>query len=246
MNIPDSINMTDDLPPVSPDLPIGQLVAERPSRTRIFERLGIDYCCSGDRTLADACREQDLDPATVATMLDAALEARSTDASETDWTEAPLGALIDHITSTHHSFLRRELPRLYQHLSKVARVHGNRAPWIITVKEVFDDLRAELESHMEKEESIVFPFIQALANGDTPPSTSALDGDPFAVVEDEHEEAGAALKRIRDLSDGYSVPDGSCSTFRAAIDGLRELEYDLHQHIHKENNILFPRARSLR
>jgi regulator of cell morphogenesis and NO signaling len=231
---------------VSPETSVGILVAERPARTRIFERLGIDYCCSGDRTLADACRDQDLDPDTVATMLDAAADSGPAAESATDWRTAPLADLMEHITSTHHAFLRRELPRLDTHLSKVARVHGEEAGWIVDVKDEFDALKEDLESHMQKEETIVFPFIQALANGETTPDTSTLDGDPLALMEAEHDGAGTALKRIRDLSDGYSVPDWACSTFRAAVDGLRELEQDLHQHIHKENNALFPRARSLR
>lgn len=227
---------------ISTDTPIGQLVADRPSRTRVFERLGIDYCCSGDRTLADACRDQDLDPDTVATMLDIAADTGPAHTGSTDWSAAPLGALIDHIESTHHAFLRNELPRLDHHLSKVARVHGSDAPWVVEAYDVFDDLKSELESHMRKEETIVFPFIKAHAENAPVPDTSSLDGDPIALMEEEHDHAGAALDTLRALSDDYTAPEWACATFRAAVDGLRELEEDLHQHIHKENNILFVRA----
>ena len=144
---------------VSANTPVGQLVAENPARSRIFERLGIDYCCAGNRTLADACRTKDLDPETVAQLLDAAAEATSSDAAR-NWTAAPLGALIDHIESTHHAFLRRELPRLEKHLAKVTRVHGAGYPWLARVQEVFQTLKSDLEDHMQSEEEIVFPAIR--------------------------------------------------------------------------------------
>lgn len=229
--------------PITPDTTVGQLVAQRPSRSRIFEDLGIDYCCSGSRTLAEACQKHDLDVDTAIRMLEAG--AGDSEPGDRDWTGAPLGDLIDHIESTHHEFLRRELPRLDEHLEKVCRVHGNDKPWLHDVKDVFNHLRPHLLRHMEKEETIVFPYIREQLGEDVDADPLALGGQPMKMMEMEHDEAGEALARIRDLTDGYTIPEGACATLRATIDGLRELEEDTHRHVHKENHILFERARSI-
>jgi len=230
---------------ITPDTPIGTLVADDARRTRIFDRLGIDYCCGGQRTLSEACEAQSLDPQTVAQVLEAAEAAQGPAADSVDWTERTLSDLIDHIERTHHAFLRDELPRLTRLVHKVVRVHGDTAPWMVSIKEVFDDLRPALEAHMRKEEEVVFPMIHALEAGEPLPEPSSLGSDPIQLMEDEHDDAGDALKRMNALSDGYTPPDDACGTFRAALDGLARLEADMHQHVHKENNLLFPRARKL-
>ena len=225
---------------LSLNTPVAQLVTDRPARARIFERLGIDYCCGGDHSLAEACRKNDLDPATVAEMLDAATDANpSSDA--TDWSNASLGALIDHIESTHHKYLRRELQRLERLLTRVAQAHGAEVPWTREVLDVFLDLKADLEAHMRSEEEQVFPSIRALEEN----GPSSLDRSGVEQMIEEHNEAGVALERLRELSNGFTPPENACPKFRAAMDGLDELETNMHQHIHKENSILFPRARSL-
>lgn len=232
------------MPSPSPDTPIGDLVADHPARARIFEHLGLDYCCGGDRTLTEACEEHDLDPGTVVRMLDAAAEEPATHTG-TDWTSEPLGTLIDHITSTHHKYLRRELPRLEQLVEKVTRVHGSEFSWLERLHDHFQGLKADLQSHMESEEESVFPAIRTLEAGRVLPDGSTLDAAALEQMETEHDEAGSILTHFRDLTNDYTPPEGACATFRAMIDGLQELEADMHQHVHKENNILFPRARSL-
>lgn len=230
------------------ETPIGQIVAEHPSSARLFERLGVDYCCGGDRSLRTACAKEGLDADTVIRMLesDVGLDADDrADGTDTDWTTAPLGTLIDHIEETHHAYLRRELPRLEALLEKVAHVHGTDAPWIVSVKEVFEELKPSMEAHIEKEEEIVFPFIRACVEDASTQAPDALDGDPIALMEEEHDETGAALKRMRTLSHDFALPEGGCNSFRALLDGLEALETDTHQHVHKENSILFPRARAL-
>lgn len=228
--------------PLSPDTPVAELVANRPSRAKIFEELGIDYCCGGDRSLADACRSHDLDPDTVVQMLDAAVQTESSD--RRDWTSASLGDLIDHITATHHDYLRRELPRLETLLIRVTEAHGAEVPWLDPVLEIFQTLKSDLETHMISEEERVFPSIRALENdGDS--KESSLDRRGIEKMIDEHDDTGTALDRLRELTNGFTPPEDACPKFQAAMDGLRELETDLHQHVHKENNILFPRARSL-
>ena len=224
---------------LSLNTPVAQLVTDRPARARIFERLGIDYCCGGDHSLAEACRKKDLDPTTVAEMLDAATDANAP-SDATDWTEVSPGALIDHIESTHHAYLRRELPRLERLLTRVAQAHGAEVPWTREVLDVFLNLKADLEAHMQSEEEQVFPSIRALADEDT--ADPSLNRSGVEQMIEEHDEAGAALERLRELSNGFTPPENACPKFRAAMDGLHDLEKNMHQHIHKENNILFPRA----
>jgi regulator of cell morphogenesis and NO signaling len=224
----------------SPTTPVADLVTERPARARIFERLGIDYCCGGDHTLAEACRRHDLDPDTVRRMLEA-VEQAAPAADARDWSSASLGTLIDHIVDTHHAYLRRELPRLETLLTRVLAAHGDDVDWLAPTFEEFTALQTDLAAHMTNEEQRVFPSIRALeTNAQTP-----LDADGIDDMIGEHDEAGAALERLRTLTNEYSPPEGACPTFRAALDGLEDLERDMHRHVHKENNILFPRARSL-
>lgn len=228
---------------ITEDSTLGELVAERPSRARVFEQLDLDYCCGGDRILTEAAASAGLDPSTVVRTLQAA-EA-SGNAAGDSWADASPDELIAHIESTHHDYLRDELPRLEQLIGKVASVHGEEAPWMVSVKEVFADLKPDLEAHMVKEEEVVFPFIQSLQSEGEPAGMAELDGDPLAILEEEHDASGEALRTIRDLTDDYTVPDWACGTFRAAVDGLCELEEDMHRHVHKENSILFPKARKL-
>ncbi|MHB1244170.1 MAG: iron-sulfur cluster repair di-iron protein [Gaiellaceae bacterium] len=216
---------------------VGELVVDDPARARIFEQLGLDYCCGGKRPLAEACRERGLDPDTVVAMLNAA--AAGGGGTGEDWSRAPLAELCDHIVEAHHGFLRRELPRLSTLVEKVERAHAAQSPALHEVRTVFEELRAELESHTEVEERVVFPACRDLdagAGGDEELATR------FATLESEHEAAGAHLERLSELTGHFDVAQAFCNTHRAALDALRELELDLHEHIHEENNILFPRA----
>lgn len=229
---------------ISTYTPIAQLVTDRPARARIFERLGLDYCCNGDRSLAEACRTNDLDPNTVAQMLDAAVETTES-ADTTNWANAPVGDLIDHIVDTHHAYLRRELPQLETLLMTATEAHGDDVPWLDPVLEVFQTLKLDLETHMMTEEERVFPSIRALGDDEHTSESSALDEDGIEAMIKEHDDSGDALKRLRDLTNGFTPPANACSTFQSAMDGLEKLEADMHRHMHKENNILFPQARAL-
>lgn len=224
------------MPEVSTATTVAELVVDRPSRARLFEELGPDYCCGGKRSLGEACEARGLDPETVVALLNADLGA-STGAT-TDWSQAPLGDLCDHIVDTHHAFLRRELPRLATLWEKVERSHGAESPAAHDVRATFEQLRAELDRHTDEEERVVFPRLKSL-NGDGADEALALE---LAALEYEHESAGALLARLAELTDGYDTSLALCNTHRAAIDGLRELERDLHEHIHEENNILFARV----
>ncbi len=217
---------------------VGDLVVDKPGRSRIFAKLGIDFCCGGKVTLAGACRERNLDPEVVLAQLDAEVgpEARS------EWAEAPLAALCDHVEATHHAFTKTELPRILEMLEKVARVHVERHPEMVEVARAFAPFVGDLLLHMSKEERVLFPAIRSLASG----LAGGLDPSaPIRVMMREHDEAGEVLRRVRELTHGFVVPDDACNTFRAALAGLEELEADLHEHVHLENNLMFPRALAL-
>lgn len=221
---------------------VGDWVTERPGRSRVFERFGLDYCCGGRRPLGEACADAGLDAAEVLAALresDAAAGAEP----QVDWSLATMSELVGHIVSVHHAYLRRKLPRLAQMNEKVAAAHGERHPEVSQCREVFSALSAELEAHMWKEEQMLFPMIEQLESAASLPHfhCGSLQ-NPIAVMEDEHDSAGRALRRLRDLTGGYTPPHDACNTYRAWLDGLAELEADLHEHIHKENDILFPRA----
>lgn len=231
------------MPTVSPDTPVADLVTDQPGRARIFEELGIDYCCGGDHSLAEACRQNDLDPDTVVRMLDATLTSGPSDTQ--DWSEADLGLLIDHIVDTHHEYLRDELPRLEQLLDRVTSAHGAEHSWLDPTMEVFQTLKLDVETHIMSEEQRVFPSIRALESDESDSDTAGLDEDGIEKMIREHDDSGTALERLRELTNGFTPPDDACPKFRAAMKGLEELETDMHRHIHKENNILFPRARAM-
>jgi regulator of cell morphogenesis and NO signaling len=212
---------------------VGQIAAEHPLATRVFARHGIDFCCGGGRPLEVACRGKGLDAATVLDEIRAELERP--DAPEHRWDDAPLDKLIDHILDTYHRALHEELPRLEAMARKVVSVHREkdpvRLPELLTV---YLELKAELDEHMAKEEHILFPMIKRGQGG--------MAGGPVSVMKHEHDVAATALRRLRELTDGYRVPAEACNTWRALWHGLRALEESLHEHIHLENNILFPRA----
>jgi regulator of cell morphogenesis and NO signaling len=211
------------------DNSLAELVVEEPSRSRVFERFGLDYCCGGGHTLEEACRERGVPVEDVLLALD-----RAPSAPAVDWSAASIDELIDHIVETHHVYLRDELPRLSQLWARVARAHGGPKPELVEVSATFETLRAELEPHLAHEEAEVFPAFRAAAGG------ASLD-----LLEHDHAEVGRLLARLSELTHGFDQTLALCGTHRAAVDGLRELTLDLHEHVHEENNILFPRVREL-
>jgi regulator of cell morphogenesis and NO signaling len=223
------------------DTTVGQLVTARPGRARIFESFGIDYCCGGKKPLAQAIREKGLDAKTVLGILDVFDEQGP--ASERDWSTSTLKDLADHIEQTHHAYLKNELPRLEYLVHKVASRHGSHTPALLELASIFDAFKAELESHMLKEESVLFPLCRKLDLESSPPPPYRVSiENPIAVMIREHDDAGAALARMRELTDDYTPPPDACNTYRALFDSLRQMEMDMHRHVHKENSILFPKA----
>ncbi len=223
------------------EITVGELVRAAPVRARVFEKLGIDYCCGGKKPLAEVCAAKGLDAATVMAML-AVLDGAAAGDAPVDADAMRLTLLCDHIETTHHGYLREELPRLDFMTRKVAAVHGADEPRLIEIRGVFERFAPEMAAHMAEEESAVFPRIRRLdAAGGSAAERKELKS-AIAELEREHEAAGGALERFRELTDGYVPPEWACNTFRALYDGLARLERDMHQHVHKENNVLFPRA----
>jgi regulator of cell morphogenesis and NO signaling len=227
------------------EMSVGQFVTARPSRSRVFQRLGIDFCCGGTLSLAEACKRRGLDASQTLDMLlieDAVAPEQANPATMS------LADLCDHIESTHHAYLRTELPRLSGMVRKVTAVHGERHPWLAEMAAIFERFATQMGVHMMKEEVILFPALRKLeraARGGL--MTGSLDAiaAPIRVMESEHDGAGDDMSRMKTLSNGFIPPADACTTFRAMLDGLRELEEDLHMHVHKENNVLFPRALAL-
>lgn len=223
---------------------VGELVRERPGRSRVFEQLQIDYCCGGAVPLAEACAKQGLDPQAVLQQIQQA-DAQSApgDQELVDADAMSLTDLADHIEQVHHSYLKAELPRLDSLTRTVHGVHGESDPRLADVRQAFLDLYQELAGHLMKEEQVLFPLIRQL-DSSTRVSASHCGSvsNPIRQMEYEHESAGNALAVIRASTEAYQPPEWACNTYHAMLDGLKQLEWDLHQHIHKENNVLFPKA----
>ena len=219
---------------------VGDIVRAQPSRSRIFEGLGIDYCCGGKKPLAEVCAAKGLDPATVVAMLTALDGIPETSSANPD--AMSLSALCDHIVQVHHEYLREELPRLDFMTRKVAAVHGEHEPRLLEIRQVFTEFNAAMSSHTVEEETLIFPAIRELETTDRATDKVSSLKASLEKLESEHDQAGAALVRLNELTDGYNPPEWACNTFRALYDGLSNLEKETHQHVHKENNVLFPRA----
>lgn len=221
---------------------IGQLVIQKPGRSRVFESLGIDYCCGGGNTLEQACARKGLRSEDVIARLNRH-DADPAGAQVPDPVGMSLTDLAEHIETTHHAMLRTELPRLAAAATRVAEVHGVKDARLVELRDVLAAFRREIESHMFKEERILFPMIRQIDRAERMPRLHCGSiENPIRVMEMEHDAAGAALEHMKSLTDNYHPPTQACNTWRALLDGLALLATDMHLHVHKENNILFPRA----
>ena len=227
---------------------VREIALENPASIRVFEAFGIDYCCGGRKPLAEACAAKNIALDTVITALENG-SASSAPVSE-DWNAQSLGALAAHIVNAHHAYVRRELPRLAELAGKVVNRHGDTKPELPQIQAKVAQISEELTEHLAKEEVVLFPYITKLERAKDegtakPRGCFGTVASPIAMMTQEHEAAGALLAEIRQLSGDYTPPVGACPTFHAFYNGLREFEQDLHQHIHLENNILFPRAMAM-
>jgi regulator of cell morphogenesis and NO signaling len=229
------------------DTPVWHLVRGSEHRAAVLSRLGIDYCCGGEMLLSEACARRGL-------TIDAALRALKEvdDAYPTtepvDWTEESLTRLADHIVTRHHAYLRDMLPGLGNLIEDILAKHPDAYPNLAALRDVYVAMWEELCSHMMKEEAVLFPYIRSLEAADRSGTLCANDFPcgsvlaPIHVMKEEHRETAEALTRMRELTGGFRSPRDACNSYRVLMAGLREMEADLHLHIHSENNILFPRA----
>lgn len=216
-----------------------------PQSTRLFETLKIDYCCGGNRPLAEACASAGVDVDNVMEML---AEVTQPDGPRTlDFQNTSVPELITHILDTHHVFTKSEMERLQLLKNKVIAAHGANHPELMQLSELFETLCADLKPHMFKEEQVLFPYMMALtqAADQKRPAPFAPFGtvnNPIRMMMKEHDFAGEILRELRTLTSDYKVPADACISYQTLYQALENLEKDLHQHIHLENNILFPKA----
>jgi regulator of cell morphogenesis and NO signaling len=212
---------------------VSQVATSHPLATRVFARHGIDFCCGGGRPLQEACAASGLDPKSVLDELVSEIQGNPSSAQR--WDEAPLEKLIEHILVRYHEPLKLELPRIEEMMRKVHRVHGSKDQATFDeLQELFLTIKQDIDNHLPKEEQVLFP---AILNG-----MRHMLGGPISVMEAEHDELGKMLRRVRQLTSDFQVPEGACNTWRALWAALEEMERELHEHIHLENNILHKRA----
>jgi regulator of cell morphogenesis and NO signaling len=226
---------------------VRELALENPAATRVFEKLGIDYCCGGNKSLEEACRAANLQMGSVLNSLESAEQSAQAAKGDRDWQNEELADLIAHIKNTHHKYTREEITRFEPLLDKVCSVHGKNHPELPRIREIFRGLAQELTMHMMKEEMVLFPYIERMEEAVIqkepvlPPPFGSVQ-NPVSMMEHEHDSAGNALRALREGSGGYTPPGDACISYQTLYRALAEFEADLHQHIHLENNILFPRA----
>jgi len=229
---------------------VRELALEDPATTRVFEKLGIDYCCGGNQSLEQACHGAKISLEEVLGALEAAQLSAQTTAPSRDWQTEPLADLVAHIKNTHHKYTREEIARLGPLFDKVCSVHGKNHPELPDIRATFQGLAQELTMHMMKEEMILFPHMvrmeeSVLQHEPVLPGPFGSVANPIAMMEHEHESAGQALRSMHQASSGYAPPSDACVSYQTLYRALADFEADLHQHIHLENNILFPRAAAM-
>lgn len=226
---------------------VREWAVENPEASRIFEKFGIDYCCGGSKSLEEACATAKHSIDEVLDSLELAEQQAKTKQKDRNWRVELLADLVDHITRTHHKYTREEIARLGPLFDKVVSVHGKNHPELQQVRAVFRGLSQELTMHMMKEEAMLFPYIvrmeEAVIQREPviPPPFGTVE-NPVTMMVHEHDSAGDALRAIRQLSSNYTAPGDACISYQTLYKALSEFEKDLHEHIHLENNILFPRA----
>lgn len=221
---------------------VGAIVSDFPGASNLFKEVQIDFCCGGDRSLLDAIRQKKLDEHEILRRLNesfAEMKSRG-EMSETDWREAPIADLIDYVVNHHHAYLRKEMPLLSEFVTKVFRVHGGTHVELSALHKLFHQMKIELDQHLIMEEEVLFPLLKQYASHPTAElHEQALKG--LHELESDHSVVGNYLKEMRAVTNGYALPEGACRTYTITFHKLGELESDLFQHIHLENNILFPR-----
>ena len=227
---------------------IGKIVAENYKTASIFNKYKIDFCCNGNRTVADAAKKRQLNEDDLLNELKEAVSEKNQ--GEIDFKSFPLDLLADYIEKTHHRYVDSKITEITPYLQRVASVHGDNHPELLEVERLFQESAGDLTAHLRKEELMLFPYIRQLAKaqmlGSKKPITKMGDASEYiALMEDDHNAEGERFRTISDLTDNYNPPADACNTYRVTYSLLQEFEEDLHRHIHLENNILFPKSIAL-
>jgi len=228
------------------NMTIGEIVKENYQTAEIFKKYNIDFCCGGKATIDEVCSVNNISMDELTSALNKAESNSGSDTGKNfkDWEP---DFLANYIINVHHKYVNENLPLLSEFTNKIANVHGERHPELLQIAELFKEISSELQQHMMKEENILFSYIISLYSAfknksQISPSPFGTVRNPIRMMEMEHENAGSLLKQIRELSGNYKLPEDACNTYTVTYKKLDEFENDLHQHIHLENNILFPRA----
>ena len=226
---------------------IREIALEAPETTRVFEEFKIDYCCGGRKPFDEACVAAGLDPSVVALKIEAAITDQKLRGESVGGDERSASQLIDFIVAKHHVYTAQEIERLKPLIQKVCERHGEHNPKLFQLRTIFLALAESLVPHMRKEESVLFPYIQALEssvsrNSNPAPPHFGTVQNPIRMMVADHEEDGERLRVMREITRDYTLPEGACPSYTALYAGLTDLEKDLHRHIHLENNVLFPAA----
>jgi regulator of cell morphogenesis and NO signaling len=224
---------------------VNEIALSHPEARRVLEAAGVDYCCGGGKSLQDACLHAGVTADEILKRLGQNSELAGP--GDTEWISAPLMELTRHIRERHHQYVRDSIPRVRALLAKIREKHGGKHREIEDIEKLFGDVAREMTAHMQKEEQILFPYIDALerssnGNGSVEPPFFQTVRNPIHAMMKEHDSAGDLVKRIRKTSNEYTAPADACTRYQATYQELREFEEDLHLHVHLENNILFPRA----
>jgi len=226
---------------------VREIAVENPAATRVFEKFGIDYCCGGSQPFEQACAKAGVEAEEVLDSIEIEEETARAARQVHDWQGEPLSNLVAHIKDTHHKYTREEIARLGTLLEKVCAVHGKNHPELYEIQTTFSGLSQELTMHMMKEEMMLFPYIVRMEEAviqkePVLPAPFGTVQNPVAMMEHEHDSAGNALRAMRKASNNFFAPADACVSYQTLYKALDAFEADLHQHIHLENNMLFPRA----
>jgi regulator of cell morphogenesis and NO signaling len=230
---------------LSTETRVNEIALSHPGARRVLEDAGVDYCCGGGKSLADACLHAGVTADEILKRL--RRNAELAEPGDMEWTSASLAELTRHIRERHHQYVRDSIPRVRALLAKIREKHGSKHREIEEIEKLFGDVAREMTAHMQKEEQILFPYIDALersAGGSStvePPFFQTVR-NPIHAMMQEHDSAGELVRKIHKASNEYKAPADACTSFQATYHELREFEEDLHLHVHLENNILFPRA----
>ncbi len=229
----------------SSETKVKDIALSSPAARQILEDLGLDYCCGGGKSLHEACLHADIPPDEILKRLQE--NSKNNRAEDRNWMVMPLSELTRHIREKHHRYVREAIPRTQVLLDKVTSKHGKNHVELASLARLFTEVGREMVTHMQKEEQILFPYMDALeraanANSSVEPPFFQTVRNPIHMMMKEHDAAGELVRQIRSLTSDYKAPADACTSFKALYEALREFEADLHEHVHLENNVLFPRA----